>query len=1091
MRKIFTLLLLTISILGFSQIPTGYYDDAEGLSGDDLKSALYNIINGHTELSYDALWTVLKESDEDPDNSSNFILIYTGRSLSKSSTYPDWNREHVWAKSHGDFGTTMGAGTDAHHLRPCDVSVNSSRGNKDFDNGGTPHSEATGCFSDSDSWEPRDAVKGDVARMIFYMATRYNGESGDPNLNVNDQVDNGTSPYHGKLSALLEWNEEDPPDDFERNKNEVVYSYQHNRNPYIDHPEYVGYIWEGTTPDVPAISNIIYSPENPEPETSISVTAKIVDNNSISSATLKWCTDGSSFDNNITMTDTDNDDVFNTSESIPGQANGTTISFKIEAIDNESNTTTSSVVTITIDNSSNILEEDFSSCPPSGWTIYSLAGSADWNCNNEMSINAYGADVASDDWLISPAIDLSAYSNEKLSFESWTQYTDVDFPQLTLKYSTNYTGSGDPSSADWTELSFTTPAENSQTWTSSGEIDISAISGTSVSFALQYISSGTAGASSSYWKVDDFVISAETGSGGEDTTAPEFTSGFPVAENISANGFDIKISLNEPGKVYYKSQLATLTAPTITEVQAEDFISITVAGTEFSNSISDLEKDTEYSVYFVAQDDEATPNVQSSLTKIDVTTLQLDEDSPEFITNYPKATNIGGTSFDVVVSINEVGKVFFLKKENDASAPTIDEILLGDTILISEANTEYSALITNLSPETDYDIYFIAQDNAETPNTQTSASKLDVTTDVADNTAPEFITNYPAIQDINSTGFNIAVQLNEKGYFYYKVQNPTSAAPNIQEVVAANKVNINEANTEILVSVNDLETETAYIIYCIASDDETNINMQDTTVVLEATTILGVPVITRQPQVTIVCEGSEVLFVVGVNTFEGTEFRWYFNQNQIPNQTNDSLYAASIDLASSGKYHCLVSNSVGTVSTDTVMLYIDIPVYAGKDTSISVCNTSESIDLFLLLPNADTNGTWFDNNQTGAVTNSIFDVSLVENGNYTFTYYVDGNTCDDDHSVITISVNECNSVKELQFANNIIFPNPTKGIVFINTNYKANAMSVYNISGQKLLQKQIRPNQNELNLSELSNGLYFIIIQTNQGYFRQKISILK
>ena len=207
-------LFFTIYFNGYTQIPAGYYDDATGLSGEALKSTLNDIISGHTERSYDDLWSILKETDEDPNNSSNFILLYTGRSIAKTSSYPDFNREHVWAKSHGDFGETPPEGTDAHHLRPTDVSVNSARGSLDFDNGGTQHSEATECYYDSDSWEPRDAVKGDVARMMFYMEVRYEGEGGEHDLELVDAV--GTSgPQFGRLSTLLTWHQQDPVDDWE------------------------------------------------------------------------------------------------------------------------------------------------------------------------------------------------------------------------------------------------------------------------------------------------------------------------------------------------------------------------------------------------------------------------------------------------------------------------------------------------------------------------------------------------------------------------------------------------------------------------------------------------------------------------------------------------------------------------------------------------------------------------------------------------------------------------------------------------------------------------------------------------------------
>ncbi|MCS0671803.1 endonuclease [Cytobacillus firmus] len=228
--------------------PGGYYDAATGKTGEALKTALHTIIDDHTEISYSNVWEALRDTDEDPANSNNVILLYTGRSQGKftnGSGVNDWNREHVWAKSHGDFGTAMGAGTDLHHLRPTDASVNSSRGNLDFDDGGTQHSEALGNYYDSDSWEPRDAVKGDVARMLFYMAVRYEGDSGEVDLELNNLVNNGSAPYHGKMSVLLEWHKEDPVDDNERRRNEIIYSdYQHNRNPFIDHPEWASAIWE-------------------------------------------------------------------------------------------------------------------------------------------------------------------------------------------------------------------------------------------------------------------------------------------------------------------------------------------------------------------------------------------------------------------------------------------------------------------------------------------------------------------------------------------------------------------------------------------------------------------------------------------------------------------------------------------------------------------------------------------------------------------------------------------------------------------------------------------------------------------------------
>jgi len=221
----------------------GYYDDAKGKTGKELKKALHTIISRDAKkLSYDQVLDALKETDKDPKNDKNVIELYTGKSVSADSR--EWNREHVWAKSHGDFGTKEGPGTDVHHLRPADMKVNSTRGNKDFDNGGDEVEGAPGNRTDDDSFEPRDAVKGDVARMILYMAVRYEGDDSFPDLEPNDKVDNGSAPNMGRLSVLKKWNEQDPPDDFEKNRNQVIFDkFQHNRNPFVDHPEWVKSIW--------------------------------------------------------------------------------------------------------------------------------------------------------------------------------------------------------------------------------------------------------------------------------------------------------------------------------------------------------------------------------------------------------------------------------------------------------------------------------------------------------------------------------------------------------------------------------------------------------------------------------------------------------------------------------------------------------------------------------------------------------------------------------------------------------------------------------------------------------------------------------
>lgn len=257
----FVIICLLVASNSFAQIPAGYYDPASGLTGANLKAALNGIISGHTTYPYTSsstdVWDILKAADQDPSNPSNVIGIYSGFQMDAAAEYAGgsgWNREHVWAKSRGDFGTSQGAGTDCHHIVAADISTNSARNNRNFDNAPDQYIDGSGNYSGpTDSrtssvdwvWEPRDSKKGDVARMIFYMATRYEGAGGDPDLELTQTYLTNTdkSPVHARLSTLLAWHLADPVSAEEQNRNDVVYGFQNNRNPYIDHPEYVCQIW--------------------------------------------------------------------------------------------------------------------------------------------------------------------------------------------------------------------------------------------------------------------------------------------------------------------------------------------------------------------------------------------------------------------------------------------------------------------------------------------------------------------------------------------------------------------------------------------------------------------------------------------------------------------------------------------------------------------------------------------------------------------------------------------------------------------------------------------------------------------------------
>jgi endonuclease I len=250
-----------------------YYTTANNADASALRAAITTDISAnHKQLTYSEVWTALTNTDEDPANADNIILLYSGRSIAKadngsgsaSSNQNFWNREHTWAKSHGFPETNQLGYTDIHHLRPTDISMNSDRGNRDFDIGGTPNDEAPANMSTENTWEPRDEVKGDVARMMFYMASRYNGADGDntPNLVLVDQVGTATGvnadgdATFGKLCTLWDWHLNDPVSAMEIQRNNVVYEYQGNRNPFIDHPEWAWdiYSWDCREHNAPTIS---------------------------------------------------------------------------------------------------------------------------------------------------------------------------------------------------------------------------------------------------------------------------------------------------------------------------------------------------------------------------------------------------------------------------------------------------------------------------------------------------------------------------------------------------------------------------------------------------------------------------------------------------------------------------------------------------------------------------------------------------------------------------------------------------------------------------------------------------------------------
>ena len=234
-----------------------YYYAAEGLSGAALRAALHAIVtNGAIQLDSTGEDNAMKEIHTDPDNPDNVLLLYNPTSSVPKTLYDDpggWNKEHCWPQSR-DLSGDGPDQVDVHNLYAEDKAVNELRGNLIFDESDpadpgyclpatnlTPQTSLSTSM-DSDSWEPPPASKGNVARAVFYMVVRYDGsETGGPPLELSDAPNTNQM---GVLTTLLAWHAADPPDLMESNRNEIIFAtYQHNRNPFIDHPEWVEEIW--------------------------------------------------------------------------------------------------------------------------------------------------------------------------------------------------------------------------------------------------------------------------------------------------------------------------------------------------------------------------------------------------------------------------------------------------------------------------------------------------------------------------------------------------------------------------------------------------------------------------------------------------------------------------------------------------------------------------------------------------------------------------------------------------------------------------------------------------------------------------------
>ena len=262
------LLLILATGEGWAQAPgDNYYQPADGKSGAALKTALCAIIYNRTERSYGDLWTDFRQTDARPDGKvwdmySSMTNFTFGTNQDRGSGGNEegqfYNREHSMPNSWFG-GKVQPMYTDLHHIYPTDKLVNNKRGNNPFGEVGTVSWQSAGGFSKLGSgrsglgysgtvFEPADEYKGDFARTYFYMATCYEEKLPDWYSNFSDsRATLDGKQYPGlsdwQLQMLMRWAAQDPVSEKETQRNEAVFSIQHNRNPFIDYPGLEQYIW--------------------------------------------------------------------------------------------------------------------------------------------------------------------------------------------------------------------------------------------------------------------------------------------------------------------------------------------------------------------------------------------------------------------------------------------------------------------------------------------------------------------------------------------------------------------------------------------------------------------------------------------------------------------------------------------------------------------------------------------------------------------------------------------------------------------------------------------------------------------------------
>jgi endonuclease I len=227
-----------------------YYDGTNDLIGTTLRNELHEIINQNLErTSYAEAKEFLAISDLSLTDTSKVYNVYDSELVPATWDSTSWHREHIWPNSRLGLERVTESNrtiaSDLHNLRAITPRVNSSRSDRFYSDGSGEYTT-----TDDGGFYPGDDHKGDVARIILYMAVMYDQLTLTDDLDaLLDESDHYTpaGARMGQLNLLLKWHKQDPVDAFEQQRNQAIYEAQGNRNPFIDKPEFVHLIWENKT----------------------------------------------------------------------------------------------------------------------------------------------------------------------------------------------------------------------------------------------------------------------------------------------------------------------------------------------------------------------------------------------------------------------------------------------------------------------------------------------------------------------------------------------------------------------------------------------------------------------------------------------------------------------------------------------------------------------------------------------------------------------------------------------------------------------------------------------------------------------------